>query len=127
MYGILHIPTGKFLMRPAVKGTDRFISYPIDYMGSYSFYSKKEAERYKRAFIVYCYWYLRNIATTKPLNIPKRAPRFLKRRNKEQRYPFTFSAFDLGNRSLDFYPVAINEQRLYKAVLPNEFMVVFIS
>lgn len=122
MYGILHIPTGKFLARPMTMGSKPLLLYPIGYLGRYAFYSKKDAEQYKRAFLVYYYWYLRNVNPAKKIALPKRLPKYLTKRNKMQRYPFTFADFDLVSRSLDFCTTPTDGP-----LLPNEFLVIRIS
>lgn len=100
MYAILHIPTGKLLVRP--KYLDKNTVLPIDYNGITEFYSRKDAELYKRKFIIYSYLVLHVYSFQGSTVIfPKRRPRFLRKFNRFS--PYSFAAFDLGNRHLDFY------------------------
>jgi hypothetical protein len=106
MYAILHLPTGKLLGRPRTLDYNRdLVAYDIDFIGDTLFYSKKEAEAYKRKFLIFYYLVVRhqcNFLKVTPL-FSRKLPRFLKKRNRFKRLAFTYAAYDLGNRSLDFW------------------------
>jgi hypothetical protein len=106
MYAILHLPTGKLLERPHTLDYNKdLVAYDLDFKGDTLFYSKKEAEAYKRKFLIFYYLIIRHQCSFLKVTpqFPKRLPRFFKKRNRFKRWTFTYAAYDLGNRSLDFW------------------------
>ena len=124
MYAILHVPTGKFVVHPNHPSNETH-HYPIDYAGSVFFYSRKDAEKYKRKLLVFAWWYLASVNTKEPLIKPKRIPRFLKKPRPYLRYNMTFGEFDLVTRHLDFY---LLKREVYRTPpMPQEFLIIRTS
>lgn len=125
MYAILHLPTGKVLARGIAPCVDIIRPWPGIFTEAekvYLFYSKKEAEKYKRAFLtaLYCM-----TSENIEFEYPENPPKFLKKSNKRHTYHLQRHAILCGLDSLDHYPWIVNrETNTIKVSSASEFTVI---
>lgn len=129
MYAILHIPTGCIMH--FAKTNSEMPMLPLDYIGHTLFYSKKDAEKYKRKFLCFYYFVIVRLNSNKfpdPTWIsPKYLPKFAKKRNRFGNHPMTYAAFDFTCRTFEFYYPTKRSGTPDNKVIPlhySEFIVV---
>ena len=127
MYAILHLPTGYFLEAKRAANTVllRFTPFITNEKSFYKFYSKQDAEKYKRNFLVALYSMRPDPTLGSPLIYSKPLPKFLKKRNKKITYHMQEHAILTGLASLQYYPIITdpNTSKI-KVSSANEFLVV---
>jgi hypothetical protein len=125
MYAILHLPTGKFLVRANRIDCQDLTTYDIDYIGKTLFYNKKDAENYKRKFLIFYYLIIKHHAEAigSAIVFPKRIPKFLRKKNRFKSFGFSYASYDLGDRSLDFWLSSIKDNTII-VTDPKEFLVI---
>ena len=107
MYAILHIPTGKFLNRPGgYCNSGTFVVTADKWLipSKYLFYSRKDAEKYRRSFLVGLYTFIKSSLSNEKNS--RHLPRFLKKRRKCFTYNMNVDKLKIGLQSLDFYPIS---------------------
>jgi len=105
MYAILHIPTGLLLNRPSNYSDDPINKLHIASSKTNTlFYTKKDADKFKRSFLVCLY----NVKWSHGTIVkPASKPSFLTKRNRLRSYHMTGYTFETVLDSLKWYPIKV--------------------
>ena len=127
MYAILHLPTGFFLSYKKAPNTILLHLTPAFAIEEckYMFYSKTDAEKYKRSFLVALYSMRSSSFSGSRFVFPKQRAKFLRKRNKKDTYHMQEHAILVGLSSLQYYPIITDPiTGVIKVSSANEFLVV---